>query len=142
MWAVKCFTREVLGLRGRYQAISEHLAAAQLSFTVDFQYREQGIRVAQGWYPVLKMDWVEGQLLNELVRDNLRRRKVLEGLGQIWLRMAHRLRSAGIAHGDLQHGNVSLVRGSKAASLAVRLIDYDGMFVPALAHHPSGDTAP
>jgi len=40
--------------------------------------------------------------------------------------MLQALRSAGIAHGDLQHGNVLVVNGD------FRLIDYDGMFVPAL----------
>src|SRR5439155_15642980 len=54
-WAVKCFTREVLGLRERYQEISRHLRQARLSFTVDFTYLDQGIRVGGQWYPVLKM---------------------------------------------------------------------------------------
>src|SRR5262245_40527983 len=44
-WAVKCFTREVPGLRERYQAVSDHLAQAKIPFTVDFQYLEQGILV-------------------------------------------------------------------------------------------------
>src|SRR5262249_39290963 len=44
-----------------------------------------------------------------------------------------------VAHCDLQHGNVLLVPGSKAASLAVKLVDYDGMFVPALAGSKSGE---
>jgi putative hemolysin len=44
-----------------------------------------------------------------------------------------------LGHGDLQHGNVILVPGRDAGSLAVKLIDYDGMFVPALAGSPSGE---
>ena len=39
----------------------------------------------------------------------------------------------------MQHGNVLLVPGSKTTSLAVKLIDYDGMFVPALAKTKSGE---
>src|SRR5262249_43441406 len=46
---------------------------------------------------------------------------------------------APLAHGDLQHGNVMLVPGSKTASLAVKLVDYDGMFVPTLAQGKSGE---
>ena len=53
--------------------------------------------------------------------------------------MGKRLREAGIAHADLQHGNVLLVPGSQNTSLAVKLIDYDGMFVPALAGKKSGE---
>lgn len=41
--------------------------------------------------------------------------------------MVAELQAAHISHGDLQHGNV-LVVGDR-----LRLIDYDGMFVPALA---------
>jgi hypothetical protein len=41
-WAVKCFTREVAGLRERYAEISKHLQQANLPFMVDFKYLEQG----------------------------------------------------------------------------------------------------
>jgi WD40 repeat protein len=138
-WAVKCFTREVPGLRERYSEISTHLFQAKLPFTVDFQYLDQGVRIRGQWYPVLKMQWVEGFLLNEFVRNNLDKPALLDGLSQIWLRMARRLREARLAHADLQHGNVILVEGTRASSLAVKLIDYDGMFVPALAQKASGE---
>jgi WD40 repeat protein len=138
-WAVKCFTREVPGLRERYSEISKHLVQAKLPFTVDFQYLEQGLRIRGQWYPVLKMQWVDGFLLNEFVRNNLDKPALLDGLGQIWQRMAKRLRDARLAHADLQHGNVILVPGSRATALAVKLIDYDGMFVPALAQKKSGE---
>jgi serine/threonine protein kinase len=138
-WAIKCFTRHVPGLQDRYAEISKHLDQAKFPFTVDFSYLAKGIRIRGECYPILKMQWVEGFLLNEFVRDNLDRPVLLESLGQIWARMASRLREAGIAHGDLQHGNVILVPGSTTSSLAVKLIDYDGMFVPALASKKSGE---
>jgi serine/threonine protein kinase len=138
-WAVKCFTREVHGLRERYSEISAYLQQARLPFTVDFQYLEQGIRIAGRWYQVLKMHWVEGFTLNAFVRDNLDKPAKLDAMGRIWLRMARRLREANIAHCDLQHGNVLLVPDDVGQSLAVKLIDYDGMWVPALAGVPSGE---
>ncbi len=138
-WAVKCFTREVRGLRERYAAISRYLESAALPVIVDFQYREQGIRIRGTWYPILKMRWVEGLLLNLFVRDNLDKLSRLEALSQVWARMANRLREAKLAHADLQHGNVILVPGRKDNSLAIKLIDYDGMFVPALAGKTSGE---
>jgi DNA-binding beta-propeller fold protein YncE len=138
-WAVKCFTRQVAGLRQRYAAVSDHLARARLPFGVKFHYLEQGIRVSGRWFPVVKMRWVEGWTLNEFVRANLDKPALLEALGHIWQRMAGRLREADVAHGELQHGNVLLVPGSSAQSLAVKLIDYDGMYVPALADKPSGE---
>jgi hypothetical protein len=138
-WAVKCFTREVRGLRDRYAEISRHLQQAKLPFAVDFQYLEEGIRVHSAWYPVVKMRWVEGLLLNEFVRDSLDKPARLTALAQIWTRLAKRLREASLAHADLQHGNVILVPGSTAGSLAIKLIDYDGIWVPALASKPSGE---
>lgn len=138
-WAVKCFTREVHGLRERYAEISSYLHQVNLPFIVDFQYLERGIRVRNRWFPILKMQWVEGFVLNEFVRDNLDRKPILLALEQIWVRMARRLRKAELAHGDLQHGNVLFVPANSANSLAVKLIDYDGMCVPSLAGKNSGE---
>jgi hypothetical protein len=136
-WAVKCFTREVPGLHERYAEISTHLCRAKLPFTVDFTYLDQGIRVAGRWFPVLKMQWVEGLPLNQFVAQSADKPALLEGLSQVWARMGQHLRAAQVAHGDLQHGNVLLVR--EDVSWALRLLDYDGMWVPALAGRPSGE---
>ncbi|MGH7224192.1 MAG: hypothetical protein ACRELF_13255, partial [Gemmataceae bacterium] len=84
-WAVKCFTREVYGLAERYSEISKYLRLANLPFMVDFKFLEKGIRVRGQWYPILKMQWVEGFVLNEFVRDNLDKKPILQALGQIWL---------------------------------------------------------
>jgi hypothetical protein len=138
-WAVKCFTRPAAGLRERYQAISEHLGRQPRRFMVDFCYLEEGIKVHGQFYPALKMKWVEGLRLNEFLAQHADKPAVLERLAQMWQRLAWELREAGMAHGDLQHGNVLLVPGSRAASLALRLIDYDGLWVPALADRPSGE---
>jgi WD40 repeat protein len=138
-WAVKCFTRQVPGLRERYSVISRHLQQAKLPFTVEFSYLEQGIRVHGQWYPVLKMQWVEGLTLNEFLRAHRDKPVTLEALLHIWVRMARFLRDAHIGHCDLQHGNILLVTGSTANSVAIKLIDYDGMWVPALAGKSSGE---
>ena len=138
-WAVKCFTREAPGLRERYHEISRHLRQVKLPFTVDFTYLEQGIRVAGRWYPVLKMQWVEGLTLNQFVKQYLDKPATLDALLQTWGRMAQYLRAAQVGHCDLQHGNVLLVPGASANMLALKLIDYDGMWVPALAGTKSGE---
>ncbi len=139
-WAVKCFTRRVEGLHERYQAISAHLERARLQFMVDFQYLDRGVRVRGQWYPVLKMAWVEGLTLNTFVRMYLDRPQTLLTLAdRLWVRMAEQLRQAQMAHADLQHGNVLLVPGADSSALKLRLIDYDGMFVPALAGTASGE---
>jgi hypothetical protein len=138
-WAVKCFTREGPGLGERYQKISSHLRKAKLPFTVDFSYLAEGIRVAGRWYPVLKMQWVDGLTLNNFLAQYAGKPAMVEALLQIWARMASYLRAAKVAHCDLQHGNVLLVPAASANSVALRLVDYDGMFVPALARKKSGE---
>lgn len=137
-WAIKCFTREVPGLRERYAEISAYLKRVNLPFMVDFTYLDPGIKVRGQWFPVLKMQWVEGFTLNEFVKQHSNNPPVLEKLCQLWVRLARRLREANLAHADLQHGNVLLVPG-KGNSLNIKLIDYDGMFVPALAKKKSGE---
>ena len=132
-WAVKCFTREVPGLRDRYREVSRHLDQARLPFAVECKYLEQGILIRGHWYPILKMRWVQGYALNEFVKRGVDKPDVLNALAQIWLRMVRELRQAGIAHGDLQHGNVLLVVNPQTGAVGPKLIDYDGMWVPALA---------
>ena len=139
VWAVKCFTRQVSDLQERYQRISDHLDRQRRKFAVEFVYLPEGIRINGAWYPILKMRWVEGFTLNEFLRDHAGQPALIEQLGLLWLRLASELRDAKMAHGDLQHGNVMLVPGSKSTSIALRLIDYDGMWVPALASRPPGE---
>ncbi len=131
-WAVKCFTRQIPGLKERYAEISKYLAQVRLPFMVDFKYIDQGIRVRNQWYPILKMEWVEGQPLNVFVAEQVGNPAVLQTLCKLWARMASALRGANLAHGDLQHGNVLLVPGSKTGKMGLKLVDYDGMCVPSL----------
>jgi len=125
-WAVRCFWREFADMQTRYAAISAHLRQSRLPYTVGFEYLPQGIKVRDRWFPILKMEWVEGQLLNEYVEQHLQDGAVLAALACRWSEMVVRLEKAQIVHGDLQHGNVLIVNGE------IRLVDYDGMHVPAL----------
>lgn len=140
-WAIKCFMREAPELRQRYHAISSHLHDVRrykaLPFTVEFDYLDQGIRVQGEWYPILKMRWVEGLLLNAFVVRFLRRGHTLMSLADMWLKLARDLSEANIAHADLQYGNALLVPTGPGFSL--KLVDYDGMFVPALSGRPSDE---
>ena len=137
-WALKCFTREVSVRQERYRHIAAALEAARLPFTVPFVYLDRGIQVHGQWYPAVKMEWVEGQTLNRFVEESLEKPKMLRQLLDLWPKLAARLGDAGIAHADLQHGNVLLVP-TPDGKLALKLIDYDGMYVPSLAGTSSGE---
>jgi hypothetical protein len=139
-WAVKCFTREVDSLEARYQALADHLRQASPAFIVRFDFLRDGIRVRGRWYPIVKMDWVEGVTLSDFVRLHADKPAVMERLAKKWVKLSLQLRQAKMAHGDFQHANVLLEPGEKATHLSLRLIDYDGMFVPALAASKSAET--
>ena len=135
-WAVKCFLRNTPNLHERYAKISEHLRyCRRLRYFVSFEYQYEGILVRGKSFPLVKMEWVEGCQLNTFIEQNLSRRRVLAKLEKRWARLLPDLRSDNIAHGDLQHGNV-LVR--KNGDL--RLIDYDGMWVPTLRGEEANET--
>ncbi|MHC5058427.1 MAG: protein kinase family protein, partial [Planctomycetota bacterium] len=133
-WAVRCFHRQYADRRGRYARISETLAKAKLPQMVPFEYIDEGIRIRGQWHPILKMEWIRGPLLNAYVAENLSRPKVIKTLARTWRSMCAALRSNGVAHGDLQHGNIIIVKGQ------IRLVDYDGMFVEAMAGMRSNET--
>ncbi|MBZ0189721.1 MAG: hypothetical protein K8F91_25975 [Candidatus Obscuribacterales bacterium] len=127
-YAVKCFRRKYPQQERRYVVISEFLALSDLEYFVQFKYLSpEGIRVVDHWYPVVKMDWVEGLFVDEYVKSNLDNPEALRALSEKWLEMTGVLQGAGIAHGDFQHHNILISQGR------ITLIDYDGMYVPALA---------
>jgi hypothetical protein len=124
-WAVRCFVRDVPHLKQRYAAISAHLRRHALPYMVNFEYLPQGVRVRGKWFPVLKMDWMEGSRLDSYLEDHLRDSGRLAALATQWAELTRSLRASGIAHGDLQHGNILITNNDE-----IKLIDYDGMYIP------------
>jgi hypothetical protein len=127
LWAARCFQTEITDQQERYEAIDRHLAKVGLPYMVRFGYQAEGVRVRGRGYPLLKMEWVRGVTLSSYVGSNLSSPATIGALAEKWVQMLKALQQAEVAHGDLQHGNVLVVGGE------LRLIDYDGMFVPELA---------
>lgn len=132
-WAVKCFLSNQYGQNLRYEQISEHLRRASMPYSVDFEYINRGISVRGEWFPILKMEWIEGQQLSDFVTQNVSRAYKLTPLANAFLAMVQALQRVQIAHGDLQHGNILIVEGQP------RLVDYDGMFVASFANLTSNE---
>jgi hypothetical protein len=125
-FAVRCF-RGYLGDRDqRYRAIQRYLREHPVSVLSDFAYSPEGILVGGKRYPTLAMKWIEGPTLDVYIDEMIDRREVLLHLSQEWLKLVAILRAAGIAHGDLQHGNIIVEHGT------LRLVDHDGLFVPEM----------
>jgi ssDNA-binding Zn-finger/Zn-ribbon topoisomerase 1/predicted Ser/Thr protein kinase len=132
-WAVRCFTRAAGDQEQRYAAINAHIKSCKLPYTVSFDYLRKGILVNGKWHPILKMEWAEGQRLDSFICTHLNQPDKLVDMSHAWLKMAADLKAAGIAHGDLQHGNVLVHNGR------LRLVDYDGMYVPSLRGKPANE---
>jgi hypothetical protein len=131
--AVRCF-RGYLGDREkRYNAISNHLKKAAILCLPAFDYNPSGIRVLNQTYPILRMEWIEADALDVYLASVLRDPGILKLLADSWLKVIRSLRTAGVAHGDLQHGNIVIQNGQ------IRLVDLDGMFVPAMAGWQSAE---
>jgi serine/threonine protein kinase len=77
------------------------------------------------------MEWVAGKQLQDYVEDHLREPKVLGRLADRWRGVVSGLGRVHIAHGDLQHGNILVDSQGQ-----IRLVDYDGFFIPPLQGHP------
>ena len=125
-FAVRCF-RGYLGDRDqRYRAIQEHVRTSPVGYLSDFTYASEGILVGGNRFPILFMKWIEGPTLDSYISEMLHRPDVLMHLADEWLRLLNALRTSGIAHGDLQHGNIIVEHGQ------LRLVDHDGIFVPTM----------
>jgi Flp pilus assembly protein TadD len=124
-WAVRFFWRQVSDQQRRYNIISQHLGNLKSQVFVDFQYKREGIRVHGKWYPIVIMEWVEGEPLSVFIEQRLGDPATLLSLAQQWRGLViPLLRGLHVAHGDLQHGNVLVTPSSQ-----IKLVDYDGMFV-------------
>lgn len=125
-FAVRCFHKQSTGLQDRYARISKALAGIGGSNFVGFEYQAQGVRVRGNVYPVVRMDWVEGETLGIWLENRYQDKVAVTKLVGAFRDLERFLRERGVAHGDLQNGNVLVVGNS------LKLIDYDGLFVPSL----------
>lgn len=131
-FAVKCFTRTVNDQQIRYGHLNEYLRYTLPPTLVEFEFQEKGILVQGEWYPIVKMEWVNGVPLNRYVETNLSSPAELTRIARRWRGAVGDLLSREIAHNDLQHGNVLIQPDS-----TIRLVDYDGIFLPRYLGEPS-----
>ncbi len=125
-WACRCFKVEIPELQRRYEAIGRFLSNNPTEIFVEATHLPRGIWVGGGWFPVIKMQWVDGEPLNSFIDKNIAKPNVLRPLAAEFLRVTRELQRLGAAHGDLQHGNIIVKNGK------MYLIDYDGLIIPEL----------
>jgi Serine/threonine protein kinase len=131
-YAVKCFLKDQPNRAENYRMIAEELEYVSSSFLTKFQYLGNELFVdsanADGEeFPVLLMDWVDGTNLDLYIRQHLHDSYQLHLLAYQFSRLALWLMPQPFAHGDLKPDNIMVREDGTLV-----LIDYDGMFVPAM----------
>ena len=131
-YAVKCFIKDQQGRDESYRKITEELEIISSSYILPLRYLENELFVDSSQcdceeFPVVVMEWVEGETLDAYLKRNINDKYELEILSYRFNRMAAWLFAQPFAHGDLKTDNI-LIR--KDGSLV--LVDYDGMFVPSM----------
>ena len=130
-YALKCFTEEQVGRAEAYRKIAEELEFVDSPYITSVKYLEKEIFVDSNCedeeFPVLLMDWIEGETMETYVAANYTDTHAMSMLCYRFCKMAAWLRSQSFAHGDIKPDNI-MVRPDGTLTL----VDYDGMFVPAM----------
>ena len=130
-YALKCFTEEQEGRAEAYRQIAEELEFVASPYITSVKYLEKELFVDSNCeddeFPVLLMDWIEGETMETYIADHYMDNHAMSMLCYRFCKMAAWLRSQPFAHGDIKPDNI-MVRSDGTLTL----VDYDGMFVPAM----------
>ena len=131
-YALKCFTEEQEGRAEAYRQIADELEFVDSSYITSVKYLDKEIFVdssscEEDDFPVLLMDWIDGETMETYIAENYQDNYAMAMLCYRFCKMAAWLRSQPFAHGDIKPDNI-MVRPDGSLTL----VDYDGMFVPAM----------
>ena len=130
-YALKCFTEDQEGRAEAYRQIAEELEFVDSPYITSVKYLEKELFVDSNCeddeFPVLLMDWIEGETMETYIAENYTDIYEMSMLCCRFGKMAAWLRSQSFAHGDIKPDNI-IVRPDGTLTL----VDYDGMFVPAM----------
>ena len=130
-YALKCFTEEQEGRAEAYRQIADELEFVDSSYITSVKYLDKEIFVdsscEEDEFPVLLMDWIDGETMETYIAENYHDNYTMAMLCYRFCKMAAWLRSQPFAHGDIKPDNI-MVRPDGNLTL----VDYDGMFVPAM----------
>ena len=130
-YALKCFTEEQEGRADAYRQIADELDLLDSPYITSVKYMEKelfvGSQCEEDEFPVLLMDWVDGETMEAYIAANYRNQSAMLMLSYRFGKMAAWLRTQSFSHGDIKPDNI-IVRPDGSLTL----VDYDGMFVPSM----------
>jgi hypothetical protein len=115
-----------------YRSVDNYFGRGRPSCLIAFRHYSDEMDVNGLWYPVLTMEWLRGPQLGAWIAERVKAgdSAALRDMADRWVDLIEELRRSGVAHGDLQHGNVLVVDG------VPKLIDYDGMWASSFGEQP------
>jgi hypothetical protein len=128
-YAIRFFLNDDAELFRRNREIQEHLQPLKLSWKTPFNFLDEE------YYPVVKMDWVEGHSLGEYIDLIINKPVLLTQLQSNLVQLSRSLEKHQVAHGNLNLNHIRLV--AEGDDHTIKLIDYDSMFVPSLREKDS-----
>lgn len=134
-WVVRCFKVYSSDREQRYKAISRFLQHCNEPIFIGVEYLPSAILVDGQRYPIVLMPFVGGELLNKYIERNVTDKQRLSTLQSNFRKLVETLERLGVAHGDLQHGNILVKKNGELV-----LVDYDGMYVAALKNIGSAES--
>ena len=130
-YALKCFTEEQQGRADAYRQIADELDLLDSPYITSVKYMEKELFVdsqcEEDEFPVLLMDWVDGETMEAYIAANYRNQSAMSMLSYRFGKMAAWLRTQSFSHGDIKPDNI-IVRPDGSLTL----VDYDGMFVSSM----------
>ena len=130
-YALKCFTEEQEGRADAYRQIADELDLLDSPYITSVKYMEKELFVdsqcEEDEFPVLLMDWVDGETMEAYIAANYRNQSAMSMLSYRFGKMAAWLRTQSFSHGDIKPDNI-IVRPDGSLTL----VDYDGMFVSSM----------
>lgn len=137
---MKCYTKTNEGQERRLQAVAAYLNGQHFSALSRVEFRPQELYIYDDrekgvYWPVWLTEWAEGMTLRNWLASTCaaKDREALARMAQRFAGLGTELLVQEWAHGDLKPENIIVTSGGE-----LRLIDYDSVFIPALA----GESAP
>ena len=129
-FAIRCFITVDKEKMDRCKMICDYLKNISAVWKVDSNFLDNEIDINGKLFPVIKMEWIDGEKINDFVSKNINNNNILCRLQEKLVAINNSLESNKIGHGDLQCDN--LIIQSTSNDFEIKLIDYDSMFIPTL----------
>jgi len=125
--AIRCWIADIGDAKKRSQEISKFLKNLNSKYFVDFKYIDDAILINGKLFPVVVMEWVNGQTIKEYVNNNINNSAKILKFAEDFKEMVIYFHNQNISHGDLQHGNILIKDNGELVA-----IDYDSMYIDTL----------